>query len=70
MKRLRVLRDYLVADYAAALADSIDDLLSNERDRLALGARGRSFVEQHYSWPQSLAVLDELITHVTFSGTA
>src|SRR5439155_13523559 len=57
-------RDYLVADDPPAMAAAIGRLLSDERERLAQGARGRAFVEQHYDWDRSLDRLDDLIENI------
>ena len=58
-------RDYLVADDPDRLAATIGNLLTHESERAALGRRGRAFVEQNYSWAQSLDLFDELIRQAT-----
>jgi polysaccharide biosynthesis protein PslH len=62
-------RDYRVANDASAMAETIGDLLSNESERAALGARGRAFVVATYGWDRSLDVLDEIIASVVSPAT-
>lgn len=55
-------RDLLVADGAQALAEAALGLLRDERGAAReLAAHGRRLIEQHYAWPQQLAVLDALL---------
>jgi glycosyltransferase involved in cell wall biosynthesis len=62
-------RDYRVANDASAMAETIGDLLSNESERAALGARGRAFVVATYGWDRSLDVLDGIIASVVSPAT-
>jgi sugar transferase (PEP-CTERM/EpsH1 system associated) len=54
-------RDYQVADDAQSFAARIVELLEQPAAALALGARGRAFVEQHCDWESTLAPLDALL---------
>ena len=57
-------RDYVVADDVVTMAAAISNLLSRDEERTALGARGRAFVESHYSWDRSLGIFDEVMASV------
>ncbi len=54
-------RDFLVADSAADFAARCLALLEDPSEALALGQRGRRFVEAHYDWEQVLDPFDRLI---------
>jgi len=60
-------RDIILADSPKDFADAVLRLLAQPADAAALGLRGRSLVEQAYSWDTSAArleqLLEELIKH-------
>ncbi|MEM1448313.1 MAG: TIGR03087 family PEP-CTERM/XrtA system glycosyltransferase [Planctomycetota bacterium] len=58
-------RDFLVADEAEAFAARVVELLQDQDEARALGARGRAFVERSYDWDRCLAPLDEILQRVT-----
>lgn len=58
-------RDYVVADTADALFESVARLLENPDEGRALGQRGRRFVEDRYDWEVVFDPLDELVTRLT-----
>ena len=51
----------LVADTAENFSRAVLRLLSNQRERQALGAGARHSMESHYAWQSNLAPLDALI---------
>ncbi|OGX91199.1 hypothetical protein BEN49_20665 [Hymenobacter coccineus] len=51
----------LVAADAAGLADAVAQLLADADAADQLGARGRTFVEQHYDWAATTARLENLL---------
>jgi glycosyltransferase involved in cell wall biosynthesis len=48
-------------DDPAALADAVAALLADPVHRVAMGWRGRGFVEQHASWDRVAAMLAEAL---------
>lgn len=48
------------AEGAAAFADCVLQLLQQPSERARLAARGRKYVEEHFSWPQSAAQLEQM----------
>jgi sugar transferase (PEP-CTERM/EpsH1 system associated) len=54
-------RDYVTADDAATMSRAIVRLLTDDEERHALGARGRTFVETHYSWEDALDPLERVV---------
>lgn len=48
------------AEGAAAFADCVLQLLQQPSERARLAARGRQYVEEHFSWPQSAAQLEQM----------
>lgn len=54
----------------AALADAIDGLLARPAEAAAMGARGRTFVEQNLAWPHLVADwLAQLQARIADAGT-
>ena len=54
-------RDYIVAESAEEQAAAIRGLLRDPDEARALGARGRSFVEDHYHWEVVFRPLDDIL---------
>ena len=54
-------RDFLVADDAAAFAKRVIQLLDDPAAARELGARARSFVEEHYDWEAVFRPLDQIL---------
>lgn len=48
------------AEGAAQFADCVLQLLQQPSERARLAARGRKYVEEHFSWPQSAAQLEQM----------
>ncbi len=49
-----------VAESNEEFADQIVKLLASERERLALGAQGRCFVEKNFNWSRSAEKLESM----------
>ena len=58
-------RDYVTADDATSMSQSIVRLLADDQQRRALGSRGRAFVERNYSWQEALDPLESLVEQLT-----
>ena len=54
-------RDFQVADDATSFAQRVIELLERPDEALALGRRGRAFVEQHYDWEKFFEPLEPLL---------
>ncbi len=53
--------EVLIGNSASELADLICELLENQDQRRSLGAKGRAFVKENYSWAAAGAELNALI---------
>jgi len=51
----------VVAGDDDALAAAVVALLGDRAERARLGAAGRAYVERHFSWARSVALLDEAL---------
>jgi glycosyltransferase involved in cell wall biosynthesis len=47
--------------------EALDYLGSHDRERRALGAQGRAFVEREYRWPTVLARVEDLLARTLTS---
>jgi glycosyltransferase involved in cell wall biosynthesis len=58
----------VIADDDEALALAIVRLLRDPGERARLGAAGRRYVERHFSWSRSVALLDEALRAAAGAG--
>ncbi|GKT11011.1 TIGR03087 family PEP-CTERM/XrtA system glycosyltransferase [Desulforhabdus sp. TSK] len=47
---------------APSFADAVVDLLGNKARAAELGRQARLFVEEHFSWPRNLSLLDDMLS--------